>query len=258
MNQMLTSEDHQKIKDLRLTVFAEKFFELTHDESNDRLLPEEVFMNAVDHTLGIRQSQKTSKLIKQAQFPLPSANIAELHYLPGRNIDQARMKRYANHEWRTDPTNLLIISPTGGGKTYIACAIGVAACHSGHSVYYTRMDDLARLLMMASEDRREHHQLLERLQETDLLIIDDFLTVGIDQNIASDLFAVLADREHRLPTVIVSQTDPSYWVKVLPDKVAGDSIVNRLANNTRWLLLGKTDMRQINGEKARDAADFWE
>lgn len=116
MNHMLTSEDHQKIKDLRLTVFAAKFFELTNDESNDRLLPEEVFMNAVDHTLGIRQSQKTSKLIKQAQFPLPSANIAELHYLPGRNIDQARMKRYANHEWRTDPTNLLIISPTGGER----------------------------------------------------------------------------------------------------------------------------------------------
>lgn len=258
MNQMLNSDDHQKIKDLRLTVFAQKFFELINDETNDQLLPEEVFMHAVDHTLGIRQSQKISKLIKQAQFPLPSATIAELHYLPGRNIDQARMKRYANHQWRTDPTNLLIISPTGGGKTYIACAIGIAACHSEHSVYYTRMDDLARDLMMARDNRKEHHQLLETLQETDLLIIDDFLTVGIDQNIASDLFAVLADREHRLPTVIVSQTDPSYWVQVLPDRVAGDSIVNRLANNTRWLLLGETDMRKLNHEKARETADFWE
>lgn len=48
---------------------------------------------------------------KHRILTLPSATIAELHYLSGRNIDQARMKRYANHQWRTDPTNLLIISP---------------------------------------------------------------------------------------------------------------------------------------------------
>ena len=255
---MLNSEDHQKIKDLRMTVFADKFLELLNDDTNDKLLPEEVFMQAVNHSLDNRRSQKIDKLIKQARFPLPEASIAELHYAPGRKIDEARMKRYALHQWRADPTNLLIISPSGGGKTYIACAIGIAACHSEHTVYYTRLDDLARDLMLARENRQDHQHLLERLQHTDLLIIDDFLTVGIDQNIASDLFAVLADREHRLPTMIVSQTDPSYWVQVLPDRVAGDSIVNRLANNTRWLLLGDTDMRKLNHEKVRDTADFWE
>lgn len=255
---MLDSQDQEKIKDLRLTVFAEKFLELVNDEANDKLLPEEVFMQAVNHTLDTRRSNKIDKLIKQARFPLPGASIAELQYLPGRKIDEARMKRYATHQWRADPTNLLILSPSGGGKTYIACAIGIAACHSEHSVHYTRMDELARNLLIARGDGKAHAALLEKLPEADLLIIDDFLTVGIDQNIASDLFGVLADREHRLPTVIVSQTDPAYWVQVLPDRVAGDSIVNRLANNTRWLLLGDTDMRKNRHEKARDSADFWE
>lgn len=54
---------------------------------------------------------------------------------------------------------------------------------------YFRMDDLARRLV----------------------IIDDFLTVGIDSDAASDLFAVLANREHRLPTMIASQTGPVHW-----------------------------------------------
>lgn len=255
---MLNSEDHQKIKDLRLTVFADKFLELASDEANDKLLPEEVFMQAVNHALDARRSNKIDKLIKQARFPLPGATIAELHYGPGRKIDEGRMKRYAMHQWREDPTNLLVIAPSGGGKTYIACAIGIAACHTEHSVYYTRMDELARKLLMARGDSTLHDALLEKLREADLLIIDDFLTVGIDQNIASDLFGVLADREHRLPTVIVSQTDPSYWVQVLPDRVAGDSIVNRLANNTRWLVLGDADMRKLKHEKARDSAGFWE
>ena len=50
----LTSEDHEKFKELRLTPLAEKFEELIADESHDHQLPEEVFMAAVDHALDAR------------------------------------------------------------------------------------------------------------------------------------------------------------------------------------------------------------
>ncbi len=62
------------------------------------------------------------------------------------------MKRYASYDWRADPMNLLIISPTGGGKTYLACAIGIAACHTEQTVHYVRMGDLARRLIIARGD----------------------------------------------------------------------------------------------------------
>ena len=50
---------------------------------------------------------------------------------------------------------------------------------------------------------------MNELSNIDLLIIDDFITVGIDSDAASDLFAILANREHRLPTMIASQTTPA-------------------------------------------------
>ena len=155
------------------------------------------------------------------------------------------MRRYAAHDWRADPTNLLIISPSGGGKTYLACAIGISACLNEHTVTYARMDDLARRLVITRSDGIAHQQLLNELSDVDLLIIDDFLTVGIDSDAASDLFAVLANREHRLPTLIASQSGPSYWVEALPDRVAADSIVNRLANHSRTINLGSLDMRKL-------------
>ena len=92
----------------------------------------------------------------------------------------------------------------------------------------------------------------------DLLVIDDFLTVGIDPEAANDLFAVLANREHRLPTLIASQSGPAYWVEALPDRVAADSIVNRLANNARQLNLGDVDMRQLRDDRARAQPDHRE
>ncbi|MQA17823.1 MAG: AAA family ATPase, partial [Pseudonocardiaceae bacterium] len=118
--------------------------------------------------------------------------------------------------------------------------------------------DLARRLVLARSDAIAHQQLLNALSNVDLLVIDDFLTVGIDHDAAADLFAVLANRDHRLPTMIASQTGPAHWVAELPDRVAADSIVNRLANNARTINIGEIDMRRHRHQQARVATEFWE
>lgn len=253
-----TSIDYDKFRALRITHVATRLEELITDETNDTLTPEQLFLTAVDDALQVRRANKIDKLIKAAGFPIPSASVAEIDYRDGRGLTAVRMRRYASHQWQADPTNLLIISPTGGGKTYLACAIGIAACHNEHAVYYTRMDDLARRLVIARSDGIAHQQLLADLSDTDLLIVDDFLTVGIDPAAANDLFAVLANREHRRPTMIASQTGPAHWVEALPDRVAADSIVNRLANHARTINLGQIDMRKLRQERTRADTQYWE
>lgn len=253
-----TSIDYGKFRALRVTHVATCLEELITDEANDTLTPEQLFLTAVDDALEQRRINKAGRLTRGARFPVPGASIAEIDYRDGRGITPVRMRRYAAHDWRADPVNLLIISPAGGGKTYLACALGIAACHNGHAVTYARMDDLARRLVISRADGIAHQRLLNELSETDLLIIDDFLTAGIDSDAASDLFAVLANREHRLPAVIVSQTGPAHWVAELPDRVAADSIVNRLANHARTINLGQIDMRKLRHEHARAAKTYWE
>lgn len=253
-----TSIDYDKFRALRVTHVATRLEELIRDEANDELTPEQLFLTAVDDALELRRAHKIDKLIRQARFPIPDASVAEVDYREGRGITPVRMRRYAAHDWRADPTNLLIISPTGGGKTYLAYALGIAACHNEHAVTYARMDDLARRLVIAHGDGIAHQKLLGELSETDVLILDDFLTVGIDSDAASDLFAILANREHRLPTIIASQTGPAHWVAELPDRVAADSIVNRLANHARTINLGQIDMRRLRHDHARAHEDYWE
>jgi len=255
---MFTSQDYLKFRTLRITAVATRFEELITDEANDTLTPEQLFLTAVDDALDQRRANKIAANIKTAGFPIPGASIGELDYREGRGINPVRMRRYANHDWNTETTNVLIRSATGGGKTYLACAIGVAACHNGHQVTFTRMDDLARRLVITRHDAIAHQKLLTELSDTALLIIDDFLTVGIDPDAASDLFTILANREHRRPTMIASQSGPDYWATALPDKVAADSIVNRLANHARRIDLGDVDMRRLRAIQARTANDFWE
>jgi DNA replication protein DnaC len=253
-----TSVDYDKFRALRVTHVATRFEELIGDEANDDLTPEQLFLTAVDDALETRRVNKIEKLIRQAGFPIMDATVAEIDYREGRGVTPVRMKRYADHDWRAEPTNLLIISATGGGKTYLASALGIAACHNEHTVTYLRMDDLARKLVLARTDGIAHQQLLNELSNVDLLIIDDFLTVGIDSDAASDLFAVLANREHRLPAMIAAQTGPAHWLAELPDRVAADSIVNRLANRARTITLGDIDMRKLRHEQIRAHSTYWE
>ncbi len=238
-----TQADYHKFRILRITHVARAFDELINDEANEGLLPEQLFLTAADDALAQREANRIERLINTARFPIPSASIGQVDYRPGRNLNPIAIKRIAATNWATTTRNLLLMSPTGGGKTYLACAIGIEACHNGHTVTYLRTDQLARELAIRRGDVIAHHKLLAELASVDVLILDDFLTISIDSDTASDLFSVLADREHHAATIIASQTGPTQWVTELPDKVAGDSIVNRLANNGRAIHIGNIDMR---------------
>jgi DNA replication protein DnaC len=255
---VFTSDDYDKFRTLRVTHIAARFEELVRDEANDELTPEQLFLAAADDALEQRRANRVNAAIKTAGFPIPAASIAEVDYRDGRGLNRTRMRRYAACDWKTETANVLIRSATGGGKTYLACAIGIAACHNGHRVAYARMDDLARRLVIARGDAIAHQSMLNTLADADLLIIDDFLTVGIDPDAASDLFAILADREHRRPTMIASQSGPDYWVTALPDRIAADSIVNRLASHARTITIGDVDMRRERDRQARQSQDYWD
>jgi len=152
---VFTSIDYEKFRTLRITHVATRFEELIADEANDELTPEQLFLTAIDDALEQRRANRIAALIRKAGFPIPTATIAELDYREGRGINPTRMRRYAAHDWSAEPVNLLINSPTGGGKTYLACAIGIAACQNQHDVAYTRMDELARKLVIARANTRE-------------------------------------------------------------------------------------------------------
>lgn len=241
-----TQTDYEKFRTLRITHVARAFDELISDEANEHLLPEQLFLTAADDALAAREANRIERLINTAGFPIPTATIGQVDYRPGRNLNPVAIQRVAATDWAATTRNLLLISPTGAGKTYLACAIGIAACHNGHTVTYLRADQLARDLAVARGDVIAHRKLLTDLVSVEVLILDDFMTVGIDSDTASDLFAILADREHRSGTIIASQTGPTQWVAELPDKVAGDSIVNRLVNNGRAIQIGTVDMRAAN------------
>ena len=206
-------------------------------------LPEEIFLKAVALAAEQRRQRNIAKAITHAKFRYPDATLAELISPQDRGINLRQLKRLAATNWRENPTNVHVLAPTGTGKTYIACALGIAACQAVYSVAYYRLDQLVDALTVFLPADKRYADLMRRLQNIDVLILDDFLTIGIDQRGQEDLTKIIFNRNGRLPTIVASQTSAAYWLEALPDRVGADSLVSRL-NTGQRINLGDYDMRQ--------------
>ncbi|WP_165243614.1 ATP-binding protein, partial [Corynebacterium lizhenjunii] len=232
-----------RLRALRLSTFAEVYFELIANDDYANALPEDIFIAATDILAQRRTERNIAKAIAQAKFRYPDATLAEIISPEQRGINTRALERIARTNWREDPTNLHLLAPAGTGKTYIACALGVAACQAGYSVLYYRLDQLVSTLAAFLPNEESYETVMRKLVNVDVLIIDDFLTLGIDSRGQDDLTKILIERDGRLPTIISSQSSAGYWLKALPNRVGADSLVSRISSG-RHIEIGDFDMRK--------------
>ena len=67
--------------------------------------------------------------------------------------------------------DVIFLGPVGVGKTFLACALGHAACRAGHDVLFLRADRLFQLLLQARADHSTD-KAVRRLLTPDVLIVD--------------------------------------------------------------------------------------
>lgn len=194
----------------------------------------------------MRENRKQTRLISQAGFKL-KATVQEIDYSHPRNLKQATVARLAQGDWLEKKQNLLITGPCGSGKTYLACAIGHAACLREHSVRYFRLSRLMLEFTQAKADG-SYSKLLRQLSKIRLLIIDDW---GLEPLLSShrhDLMELLDDRHDSTSTIVISQLPTDQWYAAIGDNTLADAILDRLMHNAHPLKLKGESMRKIMGQ----------
>ena len=120
----------------------------------------------------LRENRKQLRLIRQARFRV-NATVQEIDYRKERNLKRDVVARLAQGDWIDRKQNLLITGACGSGKTYLACAVGHAACMREYSVRYFTLSRLLLELTQAKADG-SYSKLLKQLCRTQLLIVDDW------------------------------------------------------------------------------------
>ncbi len=128
-------------------------------------------------------------------FPI-QATVEDLDLSPRRGLKRAEVLKLTHGEWIGHHLNLLVLGPTGAGKSYLASALGRAACQAEYTVRYERTSRLLQTLELARADG-SYAQLLQKLARIRLLIFDDWLRDPLSRSQARDLLEILDDRYGR-------------------------------------------------------------
>ena len=198
----------------------------------------------------LRDNRKQERLIRQAHFKL-RATTQEIDYAHPRNIQRAQIARLAQGDWLERAQNLLITGPCGSGKTYLACAIGHAACMREFSVRYFRLSRLMLELTQAKADAT-YVKLLKQLAKVQLLILDDWGLEPLQPAHRHNLMEILDDRHTETSTLVISQLPTDQWYVSIGDNTLADAILDRLMHNAHTLKLKGESMRKVLAQLTKD------
>ena len=130
------------LTDMKLSAMAAEFTAQLQDPSFRTLSFEERFSMAVTAEWNRRQTNKVERLIKKAHFSDPFATMEGIEYYEDRKLDKSQLLRLSTCKSVDEWHHVIMEGASGNGKTYIACALGNAACRRFKKVAYIRMPEL--------------------------------------------------------------------------------------------------------------------
>jgi hypothetical protein len=171
---MIDTITRDRLKEMRLTGMVECLDQLAGPDTTG-LTTVDVVKMITDREWERRRNSKLTRLRRAADLAQPHADVTDLRVLPDRSIDTDLVGRLAVGNYIAKHEDVIVLGPTGSGKTYLACALGNKAAQQYKSVLYLRAVDLFDRLTLA-ERAGSRSQTLTKLVKIDLLILDEWFT----------------------------------------------------------------------------------
>lgn len=244
----------ENLKAMRFSAMAREYeVQLESSHAYQNLGFEDRFGFLVDAEWNKRQANKLNRFIRNACFSNNNASIENIEYLEDRKLDKGQIIRFATCQYIEDGHHIILMGASGSGKTYIACALGIAACRKFKKVKYIRMPELLDEVKVAISSGTLK-KLIAVYTKLDLLILDEWLLRSLSGDEAYHILEIVEAREHR-STIFCTQFDSKGWLERINSSTDGesplsDSVIDRIVHNSYKVpIYGLKSMRERHGIK---------
>ena len=238
---MLLQQTIGRLHEMKLTGMAQALEEQRGLPDIQDLSFEDRFALLLERESTARADRRLKRLLQLARLRL-QASVEDVDFRVKRGLDKSVFLRLAACDWIRQNQVLLIVGATGTGKTYLSCALGLAACRQGLKVRYMRLPRLFNDFVIARADG-SYGKLLASLSRIDLLILDDWGLAPMADRERRDLLEIVEDRYGRRATLVASQLPVEHWHELVGDPTFGDAIMDRLLHQAHRILLKGRSMR---------------
>jgi len=176
--------------------------------------------------------------------------LRQIHYLLGRSgikcikrledfdwkfnpkFSRDKFMAFRNSPWIDNAQNLLLIGPSGVGKSHLASALCYDAIQQGIATAFISCFDLVAKLKLA----RNKHTLIQYYSTVKVFCLDELGYVFPSQEEANDIFQIISKRSEIGTTLVTTNLVPSAWGKIF-DAATATAILDRLNLKGTFLTL---------------------
>jgi DNA replication protein DnaC len=168
-------------------------------------------------------------------------------------LDRTRLNELFGLHFIERHENIIFTGAVGVGKTYLACALGHAACRAGYRVLFTRADTLLKTLAQSRVDNSFDRQLRQYLTP-DVLVLDDFGLRRLSGLASSDFYELIIERHMRSSTIVTSNRAVEEWGPLFEEPMLAQSALDRFCHRAHQLIIEGESYRARQSAAMRSAS----
>lgn len=175
----------------------------------------------------------------------PRHNLDEFDFGHSTGLSERQLRELRTLTWVENSFNLILMGPSGTGKTFIASGLIYDAIMSGRKGYLFTMEELVTCLR-TKDLSMSAMRTFTRIMHADILAIDDIMLFPIRKEDSSAFFNLINSLHERTSLIITTNKAPTEWAKTLDDDALASALLDRLLFRCEVVKLSGRSYRMQN------------